>query len=114
VNRFVADFIGRMNLVRRSLAIAGAASGEAAADSVIGIRPEHIELADPAAAGGDHLVGRIEKCVFLGSFTRITLAVGDDRLLLELQGRRVDLTPGEPLLIRIPVEAVHRLEDAAR
>jgi ABC-type Fe3+/spermidine/putrescine transport system ATPase subunit len=112
-NRFVADFIGRMNLVRRSRAIGGAVDGEAS-DTVIGIRPEHIELVDPAVPEPDHLVGRIEKCVFLGSFTRITLTLGDERLVLELQGRRVDLAAGEPLTVRIPAAAIHPLGGAQR
>ena len=50
----------------------------------------------------DTLVGRIEKCVFLGSFTRITLVVDDQRLVLELRGRRTDLVPGAALSVRIP------------
>jgi ABC-type Fe3+/spermidine/putrescine transport system ATPase subunit len=114
VNRFVADFIGRMNLVRRSLAIPGDAHVEASGDAVIGIRPEHIELVGPATMAADCLVGRVEKCVFLGSFTRVTLAVGADRMLLELQGRRTDLAPGASLAVRIPEGAIHQLKDAAR
>ena len=58
------------------------------------------------------LVGHIEKCVFLGSFTRITLNVDDKRLVLELRGRRTDLKPGAALAVRIPAGAIHRLQDA--
>jgi iron(III) transport system ATP-binding protein len=111
VNRFVAEFIGRMNLVRLSMAKLPAAEG-AGADPYIGIRPEHIELIDAAASGADTLIGRIDKCVFLGSFTRITLIVDDKRLLLELRGRRTDLVVGAALTVRIPADAVHRLQDA--
>jgi iron(III) transport system ATP-binding protein len=109
VNRFVAEFIGRMNLMRWPPA---APSG--GGHLYIGIRPEHVELVAAGVAVADSLVGRIEKCVFLGSFTRITLAVDDQRLLLELRGRRTDLKPGGALAVRIPPEAIHRIEGAAR
>ena len=114
VNRFVAEFIGRMNLVRLSTAKLPVVDGGGGGDPYIGIRPEHIELIDADAAGAavDTLVGRIEKCVFLGSFTRITLSVDGKRLLLELRGRRTDLVPGATLAIRIPAAAIHRLQDA--
>jgi ABC-type Fe3+/spermidine/putrescine transport system ATPase subunit len=112
VNRFVAEFIGRMNLVRLSTAKLPVAQDRADGDPYIGIRPEHIELIDAATADPDALVGRIEKCVFLGSFTRITLNVDDKRLVLELRGRRTDLGAGTALAVRIPAAAVHRLQDA--
>jgi ABC-type Fe3+/spermidine/putrescine transport system ATPase subunit len=111
VNRFVAEFIGRMNLVRLSTAKIPPAEDDADADPYVGIRPEHVELTDAASADGCALVGRIEKCVFLGSFTRITLNVDDKRLLLELRGRRTDLVTGAALAVRIPAGAIHRLRD---
>ena len=107
VNRFVAEFIGRMNLLR------GAVDG-AADHAYIGIRPEHIELIDGNVAAGDTLSGRIEKCVYLGSITRVILSVDDRRLVLELRGRRSDLCAGDQLAIRIPAAAIHRLHDAAQ
>ena len=113
VNRFVAEFIGRMNLVRASTARLPVTKGLAESDPYIGIRPEHIELIDAATPDADTLVGRIDKCVFLGSFTRITLNVDDKRLLLELRGRRTDLKAGAALAVRIPADAIHLLRDAA-
>jgi iron(III) transport system ATP-binding protein len=113
VNRFVAEFIGRMNLVRLSMAKLPVAEGRADGDPYIGIRPEHIELTGAVAPGADTLVGRIEKCVFLGSFTRVTLNVDDEQLVLELRGRRTDLVAGAALAVRIPAGAIHRLQDAA-
>ena len=113
VNRFVAEFIGRMNLVRQSVAGIPAAH-HAGADPYVGIRPEHIELIDADGARSDALLGRVEKCVFLGSFTRITLNVDDRKLLLELRGRRTDLIAGATLAVRIPAAAIHRLQDATR
>jgi iron(III) transport system ATP-binding protein len=112
VNRFVAEFIGRMNLVRRSTAKLITEDDRADGDPYIGIRPEHIELIDAGTPEADTLVGHIEKCVFLGSFTRITLNVDDKRLVLELRGKRTDLQAGRTLAVRIPVGAIHRLQDA--
>ena len=114
VNRFVAEFIGRMNLMKLSTAKLVIADDHTAGDPYIGIRPEHIELIDAGTPGADGLVGHIEKCIFLGSFTRITLNVDDKRLVLELRGRRTDLLAGAPLAVRIPADAIHRLQDAAR
>ena len=112
VNRFVAEFIGRMNLVRASTTVSDASEPERGPDSMVGIRPEHIELIEAGTAAMDTLQGRIEKCVFLGSFTRITLRVDGSPLLLELRGRRTDLQPGATLAVRFPAGALHRLHGA--
>jgi iron(III) transport system ATP-binding protein len=114
VNRFVAEFIGRMNRVRLSTGKVDGNGDRADRDPFIGIRPEHIELVHADTPAIDTMIGRIEKCVFLGSYTRITLVIDDQRLLLELRGRRTDLAPGGVLAIRIPAHAIHRLEDAAQ
>ena len=108
VNRFVAEFIGRMNLLH------AAAPNVPADHAYIGVRPEHIELIDGSVATEDTLSGRIEKCVYLGSITRVILSVDDRRLVLELRGRRSDLCAGDQLAIRIPAAAIHRLHDAAQ
>jgi len=113
VNRFVAEFIGRMNLLPLAAAKLADATSAADGNRVVGIRPEHIELIGTDFASPDELVGRIEKCVFLGSFTRITLVVDGQPLLLELRGRRTDLEPGSMLSVRIPRHAIHQLRDAA-
>jgi iron(III) transport system ATP-binding protein len=113
-NRFVAEFIGRMNVLLPGRLASRNGEDASGADRAIGIRPEHIELCEAGSPPADALVGRIEKCVFLGSFTRITLVIDDQRLLLELRGRRADLEPGGLLSVWIPPEAVHRLQDAAQ
>jgi ABC-type Fe3+/spermidine/putrescine transport system ATPase subunit len=107
-NRFVAEFIGRMNLLRLP------ARGGVSDTAVVGVRPEHIQLVNGDPDTADAVAGRIEKCVFLGSITRVTLVVGDQRVMLELHGRQPDLVPGAMLALRIPEEAVHRLEDPVR
>jgi iron(III) transport system ATP-binding protein len=100
-SRFVAQFIGRMNVVR-----------DAHGNRIAGVRPEHIEVVDTTADGPEHRRGRVERCVFLGSVTRITLRIGDDAVVVELRGRREDLVPGSEVTIRIPGEALLRLDDA--
>jgi len=97
---------------RVSEAMANVPGGEEHAHGYVGVRPEHIELIDARSPPADGLVGRVEKCVFLGSFTRVTLNVDDKKLTLELRGKRTDLVAGAPLGIRIPANAIHRLHDA--
>ncbi len=99
-SRFVAQFIGRMNVVR-----------DAQGNRIAGVRPEHIEIVDAVADGAEHRRGRVERCAFLGSVTRITLRIGDDAVVVELRGRRDDLSPGSEVTIRIPGEALLRLTD---
>jgi iron(III) transport system ATP-binding protein len=101
-NRFVAEFIGRMNVVH-----------DVHGHRIAGIRPEHIELVDSAAALPEHRRGRVDRCVFLGSTTRVTLLVDGQRITLELQGRRDDLVRGAELTIGIPAHALLRLDGAA-
>ena len=101
-NRFVAGFIGRMNVVHD---IHGRA--------VAGVRPEHIELADGDAASPEHRIGRIVRCVFLGSITRVTVSVEGAPITIELPGRREDLAPDREIAIRIPAQALLTLDDAA-
>jgi ABC-type Fe3+/spermidine/putrescine transport system ATPase subunit len=102
-NRFVAEFIGRMNVVRN-------VHGHALA----GIRPEQVELvevAEDGEAAPDSLSGIVERCVFLGSITRVTLRVDGQPITVELQGRRDDLAPGTKLAVRLPQDALLTLDD---
>jgi ABC-type Fe3+/spermidine/putrescine transport system ATPase subunit len=101
-SRFVAEFIGRMNLVRGM-------HGHALA----GIRPEHVEIVDGAGNVPDRRVGRIDRCVFLGSITRLTLSFEGQRILVELKGRREDLAPGAQVAVRIPADLLLPLRDGA-
>jgi iron(III) transport system ATP-binding protein len=102
VNRFVAGFIGRMNVVR-------GLHGHALA----GVRPEHIELVDGADVSQGCRSGRVLRCVFLGSITRVTISVEGEPITIELAGRRDDLVPDREIAIHIPAHAVLQLDDAA-
>ncbi|MBL8704598.1 MAG: ATP-binding cassette domain-containing protein [Rhodospirillales bacterium] len=107
-SRFVAAFVGRMNVLPLAGgAFAGVSFSGMAAQEVVGIRPEHVELC--TAEHADAIAGRVEKSVFLGSVTRVTLAVGGGRMVIELRGRVADLAPGSPLAVRLPPDALHRL-----
>jgi len=101
-SRFVAGFLGRMNLVR------GMHGHELA-----GVRPEHVELALPGPESAEHRAARVVRTVFLGSITRIDVTVAGDPLTLEVPGRRDDLAPGTGLRIRVPASALIRLDDPA-
>jgi ABC-type Fe3+/spermidine/putrescine transport system ATPase subunit len=106
---FVAGFLGRMNRLPQPLA--PRASDDAG--TYFGARPEEIEIAPLASALPDATVADIERCVFLGSCTRVTLRIADERLQVELRGKRRDLCTGERVLVRVPPEAIHRLPEPA-
>jgi iron(III) transport system ATP-binding protein len=103
---FVAGFLGRMNRLTPafapSLALAGA---------FLGVRPEHVELEPAHAPAADVPIAEVEKCVFLGSCTRVTLRIGEERLVVELRGKRTDLAPGQRVAVHIPEDALHRLSE---
>src|SRR5690606_37833158 len=93
--RFVAEFIGRMNVVRlapqdggpalagQPIRIDGAANGSAQA-TLIGVRPEEIAIAPAGSVGENAVPGRVERTVFLGNVTRLTVEVADQQLLVEM------------------------------
>jgi iron(III) transport system ATP-binding protein len=96
---FVADFIGSMNMLpgivvtdrevrmgSRHLACPAAQSFVAGTAVRVGIRPEEVRL---AGAGANRLEADIVGSVFMGAFTRVTLAMADDpaiRLDADLDG----------------------------
>jgi len=97
-NRFVADFIGRMNFWSNG-----------ADGSVLGVRPEHLHLAADADDGDRAWRGRIERIVFLGSITRVLVAGDDRRCTVELGGSRPDLQVGQSVYVHADAAAVHHL-----
>jgi ABC-type Fe3+/spermidine/putrescine transport system ATPase subunit len=120
-NRFVAEFIGRMNVLRltpgpqgrpslcgQPLALDGGAPSGAA---LIGVRPEDVILGETAADAGIRVKGVVEKVVFLGNFTRVTLELADQKLLVELRGRSGRLERGSALDVCLPREAITVLHE---
>lgn len=117
--RFVAEFVGRMNVLRLEPGPGGAprlggrpvrlAAGRAAAVRLVGIRPEEIEPVDGAGDGENHVTGMAQKVVFLGNVTHVTLAVGDQTLLVELRGSDRLPPRGASLTVRLRPEALRPL-----
>jgi iron(III) transport system ATP-binding protein len=118
-NRFVAEFIGRMNVLEVGNGAGSSLSpylppnarnGKAC---FIGVRPEHIELTDDSADAEGHVIaGEIERHVFLGNVSRVVLRVDGQKLLVELRGAGSALDTGTRLNVRIPPGAIHYLGEA--
>jgi ABC-type Fe3+/spermidine/putrescine transport system ATPase subunit len=99
-NRFVAAFVGRMNVMR-----------DVHGHRIAGIRPEHVELVNGSGMQADCRPARVARAVFLGSITRATLQVDGQTLTIELPGRRDELVPGRVVAIRIPPAALLHLDE---
>ena len=117
-DRFVAEFIGRMNVLRLDVradgtpALGGVPLALPAPARVVGIRPEDVEPADGVADGANAVVGTVRKAVFLGSVTHVTLAVGDQTLLVELGGTERLPERGARMAVRLPPDRLRPLEEA--
>jgi len=123
-SRFVAEFIGRMNTLRAEidgdrarvgdfvLALAPAIAGDRGSGArTLGIRPEEVELCAADAEVENRIDGIVERSVFLGNVTRLTLEVAGQRLVVELRGRPADVERGQRLSLRLPAQALHLLDD---
>jgi len=118
-NRFVAEFIGRMNVLhlaagadgKPSLAGTTLHAENISTDGpwVVGVRPEHIQLVRDCGDSANLITGTIERGVFLGNVTRITLNLDGQKLVVEVQGE-LQIPPRDvPLTVRIPPDAVKPL-----
>lgn len=123
VNRFVAEFIGRLNVVRlkpqggahtlAGLPVSIATASSSAADAaLIGVRPEEIEIAETGAGGENTFPGTVARTVFLGNVTRMTVDVGDQQLLVEMRGNHTAIAPGRELSVVLPPAALHLLQES--
>jgi len=120
-SRFVADFIGRTNLLEAKVVAAdgpgnyrvGTVLGELRASSADGlragdavalsIRPEDIELAEQRPDGANVCTGTVSAKVFLGDTVDFQVAVGD-QLLLATAHPSLRTRVGEPIFLRISTE----------
>lgn len=129
-NDFVADFIGRGNLIQ------GTAS---AADTILHhgltlqcdatlqpgkayrfyLRPEDIRLLDPLEATHNSLLATVDKQEFLGAFTLVTLNPlhgGMPALVAQFSSNYLDGRPievGSRVRIGLPKERLHPMQEAA-
>jgi iron(III) transport system ATP-binding protein len=120
--RFVAEFIGRMNVLQlddgggATPTLAGAPIRLPATRSgrvrLVGLRPEDVEVVEAGAPADNVVTGTVEKAVYLGSVTHVTLAIGRQQLLLEMRGPRRVLERSAPLTVRLPADALRPLAEA--
>ncbi len=115
--RFVAEFIGRINVLRLDGDVGGAPGigglplhrERGGRSRTIGIRPEDVEIVDEPTAGDNVFTGQVDKVVYLGNLTRVTLDIAGQKIALE-QRDCAGVAPGATLSVRIPPGAIHDLE----
>jgi iron(III) transport system ATP-binding protein len=130
-NSFVADFIGRSNLIEATardsrslqfgdLTLCCAADLQPGRPYRFSLRPEDIRLHDGLEAAENSFLVQVEHCEFLGAFSLVTLrpaaAAGAPTLVAQfssnyLAGRPV--VPGSMLRIGIPPEQLRPMPEAA-
>jgi iron(III) transport system ATP-binding protein len=116
-NPFVAQFIGRMNIIPANSGIPFSRNGnpEWANAKTLGIRPEDVSLSGDTAAD-PHLTGIVERISRLGNLTRVSLKINSNnghdliRIVSEIQGPGQDLEIGKTSAIEISPQAVRVLE----
>lgn len=115
-HRFVADFIGRANLIpgrvssiREPHAVVDSAIGPivalnarriaAGGEATVCVRPEFIKIASSEAAGGSNIFrGRIESLVFVGETYEGEIRIGETLLTLAIESG-ADLAKGDEIAI---------------
>ena len=91
-------------MIGRRLASAGRAG-------LVGLRPEDVQVVEAGAPPDNQVTGTVEKAVYLGSVTHVTLAVGGQSLLLEVRGPRRGLERSSPLTVRLPPDTLRPLAE---
>ncbi len=124
-NRFVAEFIGRMNILRldpdggSGPSLAGMpiriknfqVDGAPGQPILVGVRPEEISLCRDDGSQENRVSGMVERSVFLGNVTRVTLSIGDQQLMVELHGNPPGLHRGAPVTVSLPPAALRMLHE---
>ena len=116
-NLFVADFLGKMNVLRleekgvvpprlagRLLSVEGEQPKNA---EFVYVRPEAVEVLTDLRPGTNRFPGRVNKTTFLGNLTRVELEVGKQHLTAELRYKGASsLQPGQEITVYLPPGAV--------
>jgi iron(III) transport system ATP-binding protein len=111
-NRFVAGFVGSINLLPGDSALVARLGLPPAGAADVVIRPHTIAVARaPADAARVWLAGKVAEREFLGAFVRYTVEVGEHRLAAEEPHRigRESHRPGDPVHVGIDPAQVRRL-----
>lgn len=129
-NRFVADFIGRVNFFPcteasfsgegltakyRDVRIrAGSRNGDVreGGPAVIAVRPESLRLEPDSASAAPFLRGRIDKAVYLGAVVEYEIDAGLDRPVMAVSHDPVVagfFRVGDPVSLSFPPAAAHAL-----
>jgi iron(III) transport system ATP-binding protein len=121
-SRFVAEFIGRMNVLRltpgpdgsprlgpAALRLAETGPGPV---RLVGVRPEDVETANGGTGADNRVTGTVRRVVFLGNVTHVTLDVADQRLLVEQRGPGPPPERGASLTVRLPPERLRPLAES--
>ncbi|PLX37697.1 MAG: ABC transporter ATP-binding protein [Hyphomicrobiales bacterium] len=122
---FVADFIGRMNLLPTAAngdgraAFAGTPLEVTGATvepgTTLGIRPEAIAIEPAGAAGANRVAGSVAEVVFLGNLTRVFVtpqgAAGDisEPLMVEVHGPGAMPAIGDAVTLHLPADTLRVL-----
>ncbi len=116
-NPFVAQFIGRMNIVPADMGILFSSNGgpKGARAKILGIRPENIGLPDHPGPE-NKLTGTVQRISRLGNLTRVKISLNNDNshdpvtIISEIQGFGQDIHIGEERALVIDPQTVRVLE----
>jgi ABC-type Fe3+/spermidine/putrescine transport system ATPase subunit len=114
-NRFVAEFLGHINLLRtaagsggspllagRALVLGGTPRRGAV---LVGIRPEAVQVLAEGDERENCFPARLVKLLFLGNLTRLELELAGQPLAAEVPYRSAEgLQPGRSVRVRLPAE----------
>ncbi len=128
-NMFVATFIGSppMNLLEGSLTGRGdtlsfrsgtslfelprrfgqALAAKESSQVLLGVRPEHIKLADETGVAGASIPGKVDLTELLGSEQLVQVQVGEDRLTVTRVDPFLRLIPGQLVSLTLASEHIH-------
>jgi spermidine/putrescine transport system ATP-binding protein len=131
--RFVADFLAVKNILEAQVVAVAGGSAElltrggnrlraqddggyvAGARVIVGVRPERLSLASAEGGAGENAFpGRLDDEIYLGDWTDWRVRLGDEVLsVAEGAGTARHRKRGDAVTVRVPPEAILRLEEAA-
>ena len=114
--RFVAEFIGRLNLLPQNggmPALQHATETGAGRPAVLGIRPEAVRLHPAGTEGANHIPATVAQVVFLGSMTQLVLDPGNGMrpILAETHGPEAGgFEHGAQVVMELPADQLRVVE----